>query len=371
MSTDTLPSDPKLLMRSIIQRIATGPDLSKDISRTEAHLGTKAIIANIIDPVQVGIYFIALRMKRETQEENRGVLDAVLETTRRVTADVDEVVDIGDPYDGYNRCLPAAPFLGPLLAELGVHVVSHGLDKVGPKYGVTARHVLEAAGVPVDLSPADAAARLADPAIGWTYVDQAQSNPGLHNLTSLRAQIIKRQVLTTVEVLSKPIVGRQKTHFVTGYVHKPYPPVYADLAREAGFDTACIVRGVEGGVIPSLRQTGKYFHYHDSGAEIEATVDPVALGIDQPVRAVPLPGAVATEAGEDEIVAAIDIKATARAAAEAGILALKGDRGATYDSLVLAGAIILQHVGKAASLGEAAAQIRAVLDSGRAVARVK
>ncbi len=123
MSTDTLPSDPKLLMRSIIQRIATGPDLSKDISRTEAHLGTKAIIDNVIDPVQVGIYFIALRMKRETMDENRGVLDAVLETTQRVTADVDEVVDIGDPYDGYNRCLPAAPFLGPLLAEFGVHVV--------------------------------------------------------------------------------------------------------------------------------------------------------------------------------------------------------------------------------------------------------
>jgi len=174
-----------------------------------------------------------------------------------------------------------------------------------------------------------------------------------------------------VEVLSKPIAGKKLTHFVTGYVHKPYPPVYADLAREAGFDTACIVRGVEGGVIPSLRQAGKYFHYHDRGTEIEAAVDPVALGIDQPVRAVPLPGAVATEAGEDEIVAAIDIKATAHAAAEAGILALKGDKGATYDSLVLAGSIILHHVGKAASVAEAAAQIRAVLDSGKAVARVK
>jgi len=178
-------------------------------------------------------------------------------------------------------------------------------------------------------------------------------------------------VLTTVEVLSKPIAGRKLTHFVTGYVHKPYPPVYADLAREAGFDSACIVRGVEGGVIPSLRQTGKYFHYHDKDTEVEAAVDPVALGIDQPVRAVPLPGAVAAEAGEDEIVAAIDIKATAHAAAEAGILALKGDRGATYDSLVLAGSVILHHVGKAASIAEAATQIRAVLDSGKAVARVK
>jgi anthranilate phosphoribosyltransferase len=366
-----LPSDPKLLMRSIIQRIATGPDLSKSISREEAYLGTKAIIDNHIDPIQIGIFFIALRMKRETMDENIGVLDAVLETTQRVTAAVDEVVDIGDPYDGYTRSLPTAPFLGPLLAEFGVHVVSHGLDRVGPKYGVTARHILQAAGVPVDLSPAQSAARLADPSLGWTYIDQAQSNPGMHNLVGLRAQMIKRQVLTTVEVLSKPISGRQKTHFITGFVHKPYPPIYAELARVAGFDSACIIRGVEGGVIPSLRQAGRYFHYHDKGAESEVAIDPTAIGIQQDVRAVPLPGSVTTAEGEDEIVAAIDIQATARAAAEAGLAALKGTKGTFYDSLVLSGAIILQHVGKATNLADAATQIRAVLDSGRAAKRVK
>lgn len=365
-----LPSDPKLLMRSVIQRIATGPDLSKDISRQEAHLATKAIIENHIDPVQTGIFFIALRMKRETMDENIGVLDAVLETTRRVVASVDEVVDIGDPYDGYNRCLPAAPFLGPLLAELGVHVVSHGLDRVGPKYGVTARHILHAAGVPVDLTPRQAAARLSDPALGWTYIDQSQSNPGMHDMVGLRAQMIKRQVLTTVEVLSRPIAGQKRTHFITGFVHKPYPPIYAELARVAGFDTACIIRGVEGGVIPSLRQAGRYFQYHNKGPESEVTIDPVSLGIQQSVRAVPLPGSVATGEGEDEIVAAIDIHATARAAAEAGMLALMGTRGEFYDSLVLSGAIVLHHVGKAGSLAEAADQIRAVLDSGRATKRV-
>ncbi len=366
-----LPSDPKLLMRSIIQRIATGPDLSKDISREEAYLGTKAIIERHIDPVQVAIFFIALRMKRETMDENRGALDAVLETTRRVTAAVDEVVDIADPYDGYNRCLPAAPFLGPLLAELGVHVVSHGLDRVGPKYGVTARHVLAAAGVAVDLAPEQAAARLSDKSIGWSYIDQAQSNPGMHDLVPLRAQMIKRQVLTMVEVISKPIAGRKKTHFITGFVHKPYPPIYTDMARVAGFDTACIIRGVEGGVIPSLRQSGRYFHYHDMGAEIEASIEPAELGITQEVRAVPLPGSVVTAEGEDEIVAAIDIPATARAAAEAGMLALQGGQGAFYDSLVLSGAIVLHHVGKARNLADAASQIRAVLNSGKAAKRVR
>ena len=85
----------------------------------------------------------------------------------------------------------------------------------------------------------------------------------------------------------------------------------------------------------------------------------------------PLTGSVAGAEGEDEIVAAIDIGATARAAAEAGLLALQGTKGATYDSLVLAGSIVLYHVGKASSIADAAAQLRAVLDSGKAAARVR
>jgi len=369
---DHIDTETHLAMRAIIQRIATGPELSKDISQAEAHLGTRAILDSRVDPVQAGIFLIALRMKRETDDENRGVLDAVREVTHGVTAEVDEVVDLADPYDGYNRSLPAAPFLPAVLAECGLHVVSHGLDAVGPKYGVTHRHVLAAAGVPCDLPPAEAARRLTDPALGWTYVDQGQFCPKLHDLVPLRSLIIKRQALTTVEVLAKPIAGRQRTHFVTGFVHKPYPPVYAMLARHVGFDTALIVRGTEGGVIPSLRQEGKYFYYHDRGEEYEAEVDPAALGIEQAVRAVPLPENLPKAARPgDEIAITVDIQATAKAAAEAGLAALQGERGPTYDSLVLGGALVLNHVGRHGSLRDAADHVRRVLDSGQAARRVR
>ena len=163
-STEPSP-DPKLQMRSIIQRIATGPTLSKDIALEEARAGMRAILAAEVDPVQAGIFLIALRMKRETDDELRGILDAVRDATGAVVADVDDVVDIGDPYDGYNRCLPAAPFLAPLLAECGVPALTHGAEAVGPKFGITHRHVLEAAGVPIDLDTKAAATRLADPAL--------------------------------------------------------------------------------------------------------------------------------------------------------------------------------------------------------------
>jgi anthranilate phosphoribosyltransferase len=359
-------------MRSIIQRIATGPELSKDISMDEARLGMQAILNAEVDPVQAGIFMIALRMKRETDDEMRGVLDAVRDATGHVVADCDEVVDIADPYDGYNRCLPASPFLAPVLAECGVPAVSHGAEAVGPKFGVTHRHVLAAAGIDVDLTPAGAAARLADPAIGWSYVDQRAFAPKLHDLVPLRGTIVKRQVITTVEVMARPVHGRRKTHLVTGYVHKPYPRIYALLARHAGFDSALLVRGVEGGVVPSLRQTGVCFNYQQMGEEQSFDIDPTAIGIEQNVRAVPLPDNLPTTTRPgDEIAVAVDVPATARAAAQAGMAALEGARGPTYDSLVFSGALILWHLGREHRLRAAADRIRAVLDSGAATQRLR
>lgn len=361
-----------MLMRSIIQRIATGPELSKDITYEEARDGMDAILRGLIDPVQTAIFLIALRMKRETMDEFKGVLAGIREHVQGVTAEVDELVDISDPFDGYNRTLPAAPFLPALMAECGIPAVTHGLDAVGPKYGVTHRHVMAAAGVNVDLDPKAAAARLSDPTLGWTYIDQAQYIPALHNLIPLRTQMVKRSVLTTVEVLAKPIAAKKHTHFITGYVHKPYPPIYAMLARHVGFDSALILRGVEGGVVPSLRQEGKYTCYHERGEEIEVDINPEHIGIHQTVRAVPLPEDLPTTTRPgDDIAIALDIKDTAIAAAKVGMAALAGEKGSTYDSLVFSGALILKHVRRLPSLNEAAEQVRAVLDSGKAAARVR
>lgn len=364
--------DYQATMRSIIQRIATGPTLSKDIAQQEARDGMTAILRAEVDPVQAAIFFIALRMKRETDDENKGVLDAILNATDRVEAEVDELVDIADPYDGYNRSLPPSPFLPAVLAACGVPAVSQGLETVGPKFGVTHRRVLQAAGAPVDLTPAQAAARLADRSIGWAYMDQRHFCPQLHKLLELREKIIKSQVMTTVEVMAKPIVARRKTHLVTGYVHKPYPPIYATLARHAGYDSALLVRGVEGGVIPSLRQPGKYFSYQDLGEEQEVAIEPAQLGIEQAVRTPPLPDNLpkANRPG-DEIAIAVDIQATAKAAADAGLAALNGQPGPTYDALVYAGALVLNHLGRAENLAVAGDRIRRVLDSGQALQRLR
>lgn len=365
MNTVAIPN-PKAHMRSVIGRIATGPEYSKDISAIEARDAMRAILNNQADPVQAGIFFIALRMKRETADENIGVLDAIIEVTESAMAATDEVAILADPYDGYNRSLTAAPFLPAILAACGLPTVTTGVEDMGPKHGATHKKILRAAGANVDLSPRDAAARMS--AAGWAYCDQSRFAPKLYDLTNLRTTIVKRPVLTTVEVLLAPVKGAKKTHFITGYVHKPYPPVYAMLARHAGFDDSLIIRGTEGGVIPSLRQDSRMFIVHNKGEEQLVEFKPQDVGIEQDVRAPLIPGM--GEASElEEHQTEFDANRVSQQAAEAGLAALSGQKGATYDSLILGAAIMLFGLRKAASLAGAADMARKAIDSGAARAR--
>lgn len=371
-AAESLPSDPAIAMRSILQRIATGPELSKDISLEEARLGMRCVLDGTVDPVQAGIFLIALRMKRETDDENKGILEAIREATRSEVAAVDDLIDLADPYDGFNRNLLVSPFLPAVLAGLGIPAVSHGVESVGPKYGATHSQVLAAAGVPVDCSPKEAAGRIEDPCIGWAYVDQRSFCPKLHDLIDLRTLIVKRPAVTTVEVLAGPLRARGLNHLMTGYVHKPYPRIYAMLARHAGFDSALLVRGVEGGVLPSLRQTGKVWHYHQKGEEQSHEIQPRELAIEQDVRAVPLPDNLPGYSKKtDNIGAKVDPLAIAKASAQAGRAALEGEPGPTRDSLVYGAALCLWHLERAPTLAEAAENARAAIDSGAALDRFR
>ncbi len=368
---ELLQQPPATIMRSIIQRIATGPDMSKDISAAEARAAMNAIMDKEVDPVQAAIFLIALRMKRETDDENRGILDGIRDKTRTITADVDEVLDLSDPYNGYNRSLPAAPFLPAVLAACGVTTVSHGVETMSPKFGITHHRVLKAAGKNVDLSVQQAADQLSNSDTGWAYVDQKAYCPALHDLAALRSNIVKRQAITTVEVLTGPVRGKNKTHYMSGYVHKPYTRVYAMLARHSGFDSCLMIRGVEGGITPSLRQSGKVFYYHDMGEEQGQDFDPAEIGIKQEVRATPLPDDLPPAPESEDVSASFDAEAVATMAADAGLAALNGDRdgaaGSSYDALVYSAAIALWHLKKTQTIKDAAEKVREVLDNGKAL----
>ncbi len=362
-------SDLQESIQLAIQKVATGPEYSKNLSYEEAYKAMQYVLSDDADLVQAGVFLIALRMKRETLDEYKGVLQAIVDTADTATAEVDELVDIADPYDGHSRGLPVAAFLAPVLAACDLPAVTHGLEYIGPKYGITQRKVLRAAGINVDLGTAEAAKTLENEALGWAYVDQRVCAGKLHDILDLRKRMIKRSVLTTVETLIKPLQARAKTCTLTGYVHKAYPPIYAELARFRGFDSAMIVRGVEGGVIPSLQQEAKLFFFKDGGQETELSLNPADLSIKQTSRAIPLPKNLPSAATGSKT--EFDVEAAAKAAAETGMEALQGKAGPARDCLVYSASICLHRLGRSETLAEAAESVRKILDSGAALARLE
>jgi anthranilate phosphoribosyltransferase len=252
------------------------------------------------------------------------------------------------------------------MAACGMPSIAHGLERVGPKFGVTHRKVLRCAGIDVDLTRAQASAQLGDPERGWAYLDQREFCPSLHDLVSLRQRIVKRPVLTTVEVLLGPLRGRQRTFLWTGYVHKNYPRVYAELARFSGFDSLVLCRGVEGGTVPSLQQPAKVWSY-GAGGELQCEeTEPGSLGVRQRSRAVPIPAELANDTNGE---GTVDSDRLAERAAEVGLAALAGEPGPGFDALVYGASICLHRLGRQHSISGAAEAVRGALTSGQALAR--
>ena len=367
---EKLLENPEKTMTSIIQRVATGPQMSKSISYDEARAGMRLVLEEIADPIQSAVFLIGLRVKRETDDENKGVLQGIRDNTKTVVADVDELVDIADPYNGYGRSLPSSPFLPVLLAEAGAPAVSHGIETVGPKFGVTHNQVLQAAGVSVELTGEEAGKQISNPEIGWAYVDQSSFCPSLFGLADFRKRIVKRAAISTAEVLTGPVRGRKKTHLLTGYVHNEYPPIYTMLARHSGFDSALLLRGTEGGVTPSLRKRGEFVRYWEQGEDKVVEADPAEIGIEQVNRMVPIPPALLPkkdrEFGPDENNAEI-----AKLAAKEGLAALGGKNSPTSDALLYSASLTLWHLGHYDSVPDAAFVVREILSSGTTVERFR
>jgi anthranilate phosphoribosyltransferase len=354
------------VLRRAIQKVATGPEFSKNISEEDSYNSMLNILDNESDSIQAAIYLIAMRMKRETMDENIGSLKALIDKSNIITADVDELLDIAEPYNGFLRNTPMSAFLPAVFSSIGIPCITHGVETVGPKFGLTTKIILEKAGIKIDNNSQEASKFLSNKDIGWSYVDQEEFCKPLYNLINLRTRMVKRTILTTIEVLVGPIRAKNKTHLLTGYVHAAYPPVYSDLAKVAGFDSAVLVKGVEGGVSPALRGNGKVFYYADGGDMQETAFDPKNISVEQNMRAVPLPELEKKEEIKlDEISSDINIDDFSTKALEIGKDALNGKEGPGKDTLIYTGAVALSII-KNIDFSDAATQIKNSINSGKA-----
>lgn len=256
---NTPHSDPAQRMQTYLQKIATGPKMSKDLTREEAEDALLSTLNGSVSQVRAGIFLIAARMKLETVEENIGYWQALDKTTVQHQVAFEKILQIADPFDGFNRVPYFGFFIMPVLAAMDLPAYGHSTHSLPPKFGITFEDLLVKH---YGVSPSDNG----DKRIAllkkfrFAFLSTRHTNPPLENLRDLRMEIVKRPMLATLEKMLMPIKVKPGGNFLTsGYFHKGYEVPMLAVARLSGFDKTILGNGVEGTTLFGVHKDARVF----------------------------------------------------------------------------------------------------------------
>lgn len=245
-------------MKEYLRKIATGPKMSKDLSEEEAEDALTLILNGSVSEVRAAIFLIAARMKLETVQENIGYWRALDKTTKKEEVNLDHLLQIADPFDGFNR----VPYFGfyaiPVIAAMGVPVYGHSALPLPPKFGITHESLLQDHYNVRSDSTLDQRIRLIEE-FRFGYVGTQQSHPLLENLREIRGEIVKRPMLATLEKMLMPLRAKKKNYLATTYFHRGYEVPMLAIARLSRFDTAVIGNGMESSTLFGVHKPADIF----------------------------------------------------------------------------------------------------------------
>jgi len=150
-------------MKTILKILLEG----KSLTESEAETALGMMLDGSASPEQIGAALAAIQVRGETKDEIVGFLAAVDSRAIRVALPMGNAFDTcgtgGDGTQTFNISTATAL----LLAACGVRVAKHGNRSVSSQSG--SADVLEALGIPIDLSPAEAASAIEKKGFGFLY----------------------------------------------------------------------------------------------------------------------------------------------------------------------------------------------------------
>jgi len=225
-----------------IRRVARGKHGSEHLSMDEAQHVFDALLKQDADPVQLGGFLIAERMKGETAEELAGFVKAARRHLAWNQPDSsllpEGAVDL-PCYAGKRRAAPVHIQAALKMRDAGVAVVVHGVENIGGR--LTAWQALRLAGVQ-RANGAEMAIRILH-TDGIVYLDLADMCPPLWRVYQLRDRLGVRNFANTVARLLNPMGCPGQ---LNGIFHAPYAQKMALANRSLGQARSLIFMGAEG-----------------------------------------------------------------------------------------------------------------------------
>jgi anthranilate phosphoribosyltransferase len=325
------------MISETIDRLLSGDALS--VGDTEAAVGL--VMRGEADPAQIAGLLVALRAKGETVDELVGAARAmrahVIEV-RPLRADlVDTAGTGGDGSGTFNISTTAAL----VAAACGCAVAKHGNRAASSRSG--SADMLEALGVPIALTPEQAAGMI--DRHGFGYLHAPDHHPAMRHAGPVRRSLGVRTVFNLLGPLTNPAGARRQ--LIGVYAAQWVEPMARALAQ-LGCEHGMVVHGQPG--IDELSPCGATtVATVRDGAVTITELDARELGVEL--------SALSDLAGGDP-----------QRNAEITLAVLGGEEGPAADATALNAAAALVVAGRAADLGEGLLIAREALRSGAAMA---
>jgi anthranilate phosphoribosyltransferase len=322
-------------LKPVLARLAEGETLSA--AAAEAAFST--IMDGAATASQIAALLTALRVRGETPAELLGAVRAVRARMLRVSAP-DGTIDVcGTGGDGLGT-LNVSTATAFVVAACGVPVAKHGNRAVSSRAG--GADVLAALGVAC--GPEQAAATLAHTGLAFLFAQNHHA--ALRHAAAPRAELGFRTLFNLVGPAANPAAVRRQLLGVFA------PKWLAPMAETLGALGAEHVWVVHGAGLDELTLAGPtQVAAWQGGAVRRFEVTPDEAGLE--------PAPVAAIIGGDAAQNAVALLAL-----------LRGATGPYHDTVVLNAAAALIVAGRAADLRDGAAQARAALASGAALAKL-
>jgi anthranilate phosphoribosyltransferase len=257
-----------LTVSAAINRLLDGHRLTGD----EAYAVAGELMTGDVAPAQAGALLSLLRSRGESADDIHGFARAMRERMTAVNVELDSLVDTcgtgGDGRGTFNVSTVSAI----VAAGTGCRVAKHGNRRISSQCG--SADVLEALGVPIDLSADEAAECLRT--IGIAFLFAPQFHPALRNLESVRRQLGFRTIFNLVGPLGNPAgIKRQ----VIGVFSRSLLRPVAEVLQRFGAEHALIVHGEDGS--DEITTLGRTFACELRGGAIrEFEIAPEQLGVE-------------------------------------------------------------------------------------------
>ena len=259
-----------LAVPALLNAVLSGEDLTA----AEASWVMGEIIADAVHPVQLAGLLVALRAKGETVQEITDLVDTILADVVPVPVDND-VVDVAGT--GGDRALTVniSTMSALVVAGTGIRVVKSGNRSVSSQCGSS--DVLEALGIPLNLSAQEVARCVTEAGIG--YLHAPNFFPGFKNVVPVRRALGVPSVFNFIGPLINPV--RPCAKFVGCASEAMAPKLAAVLAGQGS--SAIVARGEDG--LDEISTTAPTRVWLVSGGRVQASkLEPsiwAFLGLDR------------------------------------------------------------------------------------------